>query len=143
MFYTCILAVGANLKVFVLQIYACEDSNKHSGAFVFLIGQLLSSIPFLFLISISSSLAFYFLIGLRDEFSLLMYFVLNFFTCLLINEGLLLAVAAFQLDVFWSILTIVLVHVSSLITMIILEVSYGSIFQRKQCYIIGSLKILV
>ncbi|XP_010689111.2 ABC transporter G family member 3 [Beta vulgaris subsp. vulgaris] len=115
--FTSLLSVaGMRAHMKEIKIYACEDSNKHSGAFVFLIGQLLSSIPFLFLISISSSLAFYFLIGLRDEFSLLMYFVLNFFTCLLINEGLLLAVAAFQLDVFWSILTIVLVHIMMMLS---------------------------
>lgn len=96
----------------ILQIYACEESNWHSGAFVFLLGQLLSSIPFLFLISISSSLVFYFLVGLRDEFSLLMYFVLNFFLCLLVNEGLILVIAALWQDVFWSILTLVCIHVS-------------------------------
>jgi len=99
----------------LLQIYTSEESNGHSGAFVFLLGQLLSSIPFLFLISISSSLVFYFLVGLRDEFSLLMYFVLNFFVCLLVSEGLLLAVASVQLDVFWSNLTLVLVHVSFIV----------------------------
>ena len=97
----------------VLQIYACEESNQHSGALVFLLGQLLASIPFLFLISVSSSLIFYFLIGLRDEFSLLMYFVLNFFTCLLVNEGLTLVVASIWQDAFWSILTLVCIHVSS------------------------------
>ena len=96
----------------ILQIYASEESNQHSGAFVFLLGQLLSSIPFLFLISISSSLVFYFLIGLQDEFSLLMYFVLNFFMCLLVNEGLMLVVVSLWQDVFWSILTLVSIHVS-------------------------------
>lgn len=96
----------------ILQIYASEESNQHSGAFVFLLGQLLSSIPFLFLISISSSLVFYFLIGLQDEFSLLMYFVLNFFMCLLVNEGVMLLVVSLWQDVFWSILTLVSIHVS-------------------------------
>lgn len=96
----------------ILQIYASEESNWHSGTFVFILGQLLSSIPFLFLISISSSLVFYFLVGLRDEFSLLMYFVLNFFICLLVNEGLMLVITALWQDVFWSILTLVCLHVS-------------------------------
>lgn len=95
-------------------MYACEESNQHSGALVFLIGQLLSSIPFLFLISISSSLVFYFLIGLRDEFSLLMYFVLNFFMTLLVNEGLMLVIAPLWQDVFWSVLTLLCIHVSSI-----------------------------
>ncbi|KNA22933.1 hypothetical protein SOVF_029440 [Spinacia oleracea] len=115
--FTSLLSIaGMRAHMKEIKIYACEESNKHSGAFVFLIGQLLSSIPFLFLISISSSLAFYFLIGLRDEFSLLMYFVLNYFTCLLVNEGLLLTVAAFQLDVFWSILTLVIVHIMMMLS---------------------------
>lgn len=95
-----------------MQIYTCEESNRHSGAFVFLLGQLFASIPFLFLISISSSLVFYFLVGLRDEFGLLMYFVLNFFVCLLVNEGMILVFASIWQDIFWSITTLVVVHVS-------------------------------
>ncbi|PSR89933.1 ABC transporter G family member 3 like [Actinidia chinensis var. chinensis] len=94
-----------------IKVYACEQSNQHSGALVFLLGQLLSSIPFLFLISISSGLVFYFLVELRDAFSLLMYFVLNFFICLLVNEGLMLAVVTIWQDIFWSILTLVCIQV--------------------------------
>ncbi|KAI6685840.1 hypothetical protein NL676_031753 [Syzygium grande] len=99
-----------------IKIFASEKSNQHSGALVFLFGQLLSSIPFLFLISISSSLVFYFLIGLQDEFSLLMYFVLNFFMCLLVNEGLMLVVASVWQDIFWSILTLVSIHVAMMLS---------------------------
>ncbi|KAI7746280.1 hypothetical protein M8C21_024354 [Ambrosia artemisiifolia] len=94
-----------------MQVYACEDSNQHSGGIVFLTGQLLASFPFLFLISISSSLVFYFLVGLKNDFSLMMYFVLNFFMCLLVNEGLVLVVATILQDVFWSISTLVFIHV--------------------------------
>nr|GMD15935.1 ABC transporter G family member 3 [Ipomoea batatas] len=94
-----------------IKIYTCEESNRHSGAFVFLLGQFFASIPFLFLISISSSLVFYFIVGLRDEFGLLMYFVLNFFVCLLVNEGMILVFASIWQDIFWSITTLVVVHV--------------------------------
>ncbi|XP_044506851.1 ABC transporter G family member 3-like isoform X2 [Mangifera indica] len=114
MFLTlCIGTVFSNLghSLSSVVMFASEESNWHSGAFVFLLGQLLSSVPFLFLISISSSLVFYFLVGLRDEFSLLMYFVLNFFVCLLVNEGLMLVITALWQDVFWSILTLVCLHV--------------------------------
>ncbi|KAK4356342.1 hypothetical protein RND71_025313 [Anisodus tanguticus] len=104
-----IAGVPAQMKE--IKIYACEASNQHSGAFIFLIGQLVASIPFLFLISISSSLVFYFLVGLRDEFSTLMYFVLNFFTCLLVNEGFLLAVTSIWQDIFWSMLIFVSIQV--------------------------------
>ncbi|XP_044483525.1 ABC transporter G family member 3-like isoform X2 [Mangifera indica] len=110
--FTSLLSIaGVPALMKEIKIYASEESNWHSGTFVFILGQLLSSIPFLFLISISSSLVFYFLVGLRDEFSLLMYFVLNFFTCLLVNEGLMLIIAALWQDVFWSILTLVCIHV--------------------------------
>ncbi|XP_059314596.1 ABC transporter G family member 3 isoform X2 [Lycium ferocissimum] len=104
-----IAGVPAQLKE--IKIYTCEESNQHSGAFIFLLGQLFASIPFLFLISISSSLVFYFLVGLRDEFSMLMYFVLNFFTCLLVNEGLVLTVTSIWQDIFWSILIFVSIQV--------------------------------
>ncbi|KAL0436398.1 UNVERIFIED_CONTAM: ABC transporter G family member 3 [Sesamum radiatum] len=103
-----IAGVPAQLKE--IKIYACEEANQHSGTFVFLIGQLLSSIPFLFLLSVSSSLVFYFLIGLRDDFSLLMYFTLNFFMCLLVNEGLVLLVATICQNIFWSIIMLVTIH---------------------------------
>ncbi|KAA8544110.1 hypothetical protein F0562_022122 [Nyssa sinensis] len=110
--FTSLLSIaGVPAQMKEIKIYACEESNRHSGALVFLLGQLFSSIPFLFLISISSSLVFYFLIGLRDEFSLLMYFVLNFFMCLLVNEGLILVVASIWQNIFWSILTLVSIHV--------------------------------
>ncbi|KAI5592908.1 hypothetical protein BDE02_04G183500 [Populus trichocarpa] len=104
-----IAGVPALLKE--IKIFACEESNRHSGALVFLLGQLISSIPFLFLISISSSLVFYFLVGLQDGFSLLMYFVLNFFVCLLVNEGLMLLITSLWQHVFWSVLTMVFIHV--------------------------------
>ncbi|KAL6223195.1 hypothetical protein ACLB2K_006584 [Fragaria x ananassa] len=110
--FTALLSIaGVPAIMKEVKIYASEESNQHLGALVFLVGQLLSSIPFLFLISISSSLVFYFLIGLRDEFSLLMYFVLNFFMCLLVNEGLMLVVVSLWQDVYWSTLTLVSVQV--------------------------------
>jgi hypothetical protein len=109
-----IAGVPAQLKE--IKIYECEESNEHSGALVFLMGQLLSSIPFLFLISISSSLVFYFLIGLRNEFGLLMYFVLNVFVCLLVNEGLVMVVCAIWRDIFWTILTLISIHVMMMLS---------------------------
>ncbi|CAN4120253.1 unnamed protein product [Withania somnifera] len=106
---TAFSGLGHTLSSVVM--YACEESNQHSGTFIFLLGQLFASIPFLFLISISSTLVFYFLVGLRDEFSMLMYFVLNFFTCLLVNEGLVLSVTSIWKDIFWSILVLVSIQV--------------------------------
>ncbi|XP_071720114.1 ABC transporter G family member 3 [Rutidosis leptorrhynchoides] len=103
-----IVGVPAQLKE--VKVFACEDSNQHSGSVVFLLGQLFASLPFLFLISISSSLVFYFLVGLRTDFSFMMYFVLNFFMCLLVNEGMVLIVAIVLQDMFWSISMLVFMH---------------------------------
>lgn len=89
-----------------------EKANQHTGSLVFLLANLLSSIPFLFLISISSSLVFYFLVGLRDEFSLLMYFILNIFMCLLANEALMMVVAYMWLDTFKCNMTLIFLNVS-------------------------------
>ncbi|KAL3354647.1 hypothetical protein AABB24_019010 [Solanum stoloniferum] len=115
--FTSLLSIaGVPAQMKEIKIYACEESNQHSGAFIFLLGQLFASIPFLFLISISSSLVFYFLVGLRDEFSMLMYFVLNFFTFLLVNEGLVLAVTSIWQDIFWSILIFVSIQVMMMLS---------------------------
>lgn len=109
--FTSLLSVsGVPSHTKEIQTYRCEQSNQHSGALVFLLGQLFASIPFLFLISITSSLVFYFLVGLRNEFGLMMYFVLNFFVCLLVNEGMLLVFASLLKDIFWSITSLVAVH---------------------------------
>ncbi|KAG6477603.1 ABC transporter G family member 3 [Zingiber officinale] len=94
-----------------IKIFSHEESNEHTGAVVFLLSHLLSSIPFLFLLSISTSLPFYFFVGMRNEFSLLMYFVLNVFTCLLANEALMMVVALIWLENYNSILTLIFIHV--------------------------------
>ncbi|CAI9268451.1 unnamed protein product [Lactuca saligna] len=109
-----IVGVPAQLKE--VKVYGCEDSNQHSGGLVFLTGQLFASLPFLFLISISSSLVFYFLVGLRNDFSFMMYFVLNFFMCLLVNEGIVLVVATILQDMFWTISTLMFIHVMMMLS---------------------------
>lgn len=106
--FTSLLSIGgfpAHIKE--IKVYTHEKSNRHSGAFVFSFGNLFASIPFLFLISLSCSLVIYFILGMRSAFSLFMYFMLNFFMCLLINEGLLMVIASILPEVFEGILTMV------------------------------------
>lgn len=110
-FISLLSIAGLPAHIKEIKIYTHEESSRHSGALVFLLGHLLSSIPFLFLISVSSALVFYFLVGLRNEFSLLMYFILNIFVCLLANEGLMMVVAYIWLDAFTCILSLVFIHV--------------------------------
>ncbi|KAL6516694.1 ATP-binding cassette sub- G member 3 [Orobanche gracilis] len=109
--FTSLLSIaGVPAQLNEIKIYSCEVKNRHSGTLVFLTGQLLSSIPFLLLLSISSSLVFYFLVGLRDVFGSFLYFALDFFMCLLVNEGLVLLAASVCRNTFWSILILVTLH---------------------------------
>jgi hypothetical protein len=98
-----------------MQIYSHEDANQHSGTSVFLLGHFLSSIPFLFLLSILSSLVFYFLIGLRNEFNFLMYFIITIFMCLLANEALMMIAAYIWLETYKCTLTLICLYVSSIL----------------------------
>ncbi|EPS70307.1 hypothetical protein M569_04448, partial [Genlisea aurea] len=109
-----IASVPAQLKE--IKIHACEEANQHSGSFIFLTGHFLSSIPFLFLLSISSSLPFYFLLRLHAELSLMAYFVLNLFMCLLVNEGLVLFVTAICQTIFHSTLLLVTIQMMMIIS---------------------------
>lgn len=87
-----------------IKVYKHEKAAGHTGAVAFLLGNLLSSIPYLFLISISCSPVIYFLLGLRSDFSLFMYFVMDMFMCLLINEGMLMVLASISQKAFKGIM---------------------------------------
>ncbi|KAM0883936.1 hypothetical protein ACQ4PT_031307 [Festuca glaucescens] len=102
---------GVSAHIDEIKIYSHEDANLHSGTSVFLLGHFLSSIPFLFLLSISSSLVFYFLIGLRNEFNFLMYFIITIFTCLLANEALMMILAYIWLETYKCTLTLICLYV--------------------------------
>lgn len=90
-----------------IKVYKHEKSAGHTGAVTFLLGNLFSSIPYLFLISISCSAVIYFLLGLRTDFSLFMYFVMNIFMCVLINEGMLMVLASISQKAFKGIMIMV------------------------------------
>ncbi|KAF0917953.1 hypothetical protein E2562_021669 [Oryza meyeriana var. granulata] len=102
---------GVPAHIDEIKIYSHEEANQHSGTMVFLLGHFLSSIPFLFLVTISSSLVFYFLIGLRNEFNFFMYFVITMFMCLLANEAFMMIVAYIWLDTYNCTLTLHCIYV--------------------------------
>ncbi|KAK3145410.1 hypothetical protein QOZ80_3BG0252500 [Eleusine coracana subsp. coracana] len=102
---------GVPAHIDEVKIYSHEERNRHSGTMVFLLAHFLSSIPFLFLVSISSSLVFYFLIGLRNEFSFLMYFVITIFMCLLANETLIMIITYIWLETYKCTLTLLCLYV--------------------------------
>ncbi|XP_062213903.1 ABC transporter G family member 3 isoform X2 [Phragmites australis] len=104
---------GVPAHIDEVKIYSHEETNRHSGTMVFLLGHFLSSIPFLFLVSISSSLVFYFLIGLRNEFSFLMYFVITIFMCLLANEALMMIISYIWLDTYKCTSTLICLYLDT------------------------------
>eukprot|EP00252_Welwitschia_mirabilis_P025204 TRINITY_DN7780_c0_g1_i1.p1 TRINITY_DN7780_c0_g1~~TRINITY_DN7780_c0_g1_i1.p1 ORF type:complete len:725 (+),score=95.54 TRINITY_DN7780_c0_g1_i1:405-2579(+) len=87
-----------------IKVFTHEKAKHHVGAIVFCIGNLLATIPFMFLISLSCSAVLYFLLGMRPAFGLFMYFMLNFFMCLVINQGLLMVIASIIPGIFKGIL---------------------------------------
>ncbi|GLJ21612.1 hypothetical protein SUGI_0401770 [Cryptomeria japonica] len=106
--FTSLMSIGGfPAHIREIKVFMHEKSNRHTGAFVFSLGNLFACIPFLFLISLSCSLIIYFLLGMRSAFGLFMYFMLNFFLCLLINEGLQMVVASVLPQLFKGIITIV------------------------------------
>lgn len=78
---------------------------------MFTLGHLLSSIPFLFLLSSVSSGVAYFLIGLRPVFGFFMYFVLVIFLCLIIVDGLLMVVASIVPKAYEGLLIVAILQV--------------------------------
>lgn len=110
--FTSLMSIGGfPSHVKEIKVYSHEKACRHTGLLAFLMGNFFSSIPFLFFISIFCSVVIYFWLGLRSDFSLFMYFVINFFICLLINDGLLMVIASFSSNVYKGILTMVFLQV--------------------------------
>eukprot|EP01025_Chloroclados_australasicus_P007707 TRINITY_DN1255_c0_g2_i1.p1 TRINITY_DN1255_c0_g2~~TRINITY_DN1255_c0_g2_i1.p1 ORF type:complete len:648 (-),score=54.65 TRINITY_DN1255_c0_g2_i1:460-2403(-) len=77
-----------------MKVFLRERLNGYYGVGVFSIANTITSAPFLFLISILSSLVMYWAIGLNDEGDRFPYFVLDLWISLLVVESLMMAIAA-------------------------------------------------
>jgi ABC-type multidrug transport system permease subunit len=77
-----------------LQVFRHERLNGHYGVVAFVIGNTLSSLPFLFLISLLSGTIVYFMVHLHPGFNHYAYFVLMLFACLTCVESLMMAVSS-------------------------------------------------
>ena len=87
------------------QVFTRERLNGHYGVGAFVVGNTLSSIPFLFLIASVSTSIFYFMVGLHPGIERFIYFVLSLFACLLVVESLMMAVAALVPNYLMGIIT--------------------------------------
>lgn len=97
-----------------VQVFHRERLNGHYGVLAFVIGNSLSSIPFLFLISLVSSSIVYFMVQLHPGFDHFAYFVLSLFAQVAIVESLMMAVASVVPNFLMGIITGAGIQVSSL-----------------------------
>ncbi|BBN19617.1 ATP-binding cassette, subfamily G (WHITE), member 2 [Marchantia polymorpha subsp. ruderalis] len=77
-----------------MKVFTMERLNGHYGVAAFVLGNTLSSVPFLLLISLISTVIVYFLVDLHHGAEYFFYFVLSLFSCLLVVESLMMAIAS-------------------------------------------------
>ncbi|KAK1293662.1 ABC transporter G family member 11 [Acorus calamus] len=88
-----------------MKIFQRERLNGHYGATSFVIGNTLSSTPYLALISIVPGAMAYYLVGLQKNFDHFVYFALILFTCMMLVESLMMIVASIVPDFLMGIIT--------------------------------------
>lgn len=77
-----------------LQVFQNERLNGHYGVGAFVIGNTLSSMPFLLLITVISTALIYPIEGLNRGVTHVAYFLFTLYACLLVSEALLMAVSS-------------------------------------------------
>ncbi|KAK1293659.1 ABC transporter G family member 11 [Acorus calamus] len=88
-----------------MKIFQRERLNGHYGVTSFVIGNTLSTTPYLALISIIPGAMAYYLVGLQKSFDHFVYFVLVLFTCMMLVESLMMIVASVVPDFLMGIIT--------------------------------------
>ena len=94
-----------NLPCFFFQVFQRERLNGHYGVVAFVMGNTLSSMPFLFLIATVSSSICYFMVGLHPGFVHFVYFTLGLYSCVLVVEGMMMAIASVVPNFLMGIIT--------------------------------------
>lgn len=88
-----------------MKVFSRERLNGHYGVAAFVIGNSLSSLPFLFLISAVSGVIVYFMVQLHSGWVHFVYFVLMLFACVACVESLMMAVASVVPNFLMGIIT--------------------------------------
>jgi len=88
-----------------LQVFSHERLNGHYGVAAFVIGNSLSSMPFLFLISWVSGSICYFMVDLHSGWDHFAYFVLMLFACVACVESVMMVVASIVPNFLMGIIT--------------------------------------
>lgn len=88
-----------------MKVFQRERLNGHYGVAPFVIGNTVSSFPFLLLISLVSTVITYFMVGFHSGFESFAYFVLSLLACLAVVESLMMAVASVVPNFLMGIIT--------------------------------------
>ncbi|KMT08754.1 hypothetical protein BVRB_6g134800 [Beta vulgaris subsp. vulgaris] len=88
-----------------MKIFERERLNGHYSVGAYTIGNTLSSIPYLLIISLIPGAIAYYLVHLQTEFSHFVYFALVLFVCMMLVESLMMIVASLVPDFLMGIIT--------------------------------------
>ncbi|KAG8373393.1 hypothetical protein BUALT_Bualt11G0019700 [Buddleja alternifolia] len=88
-----------------MKIFTRERLNGHYGVTAFVVGNTLSSIPYLLLISVIPGAMAYYLVGLQKSLDHFVYFALLLFACMMLVESLMMIVASIVPDFLMGIIT--------------------------------------
>ncbi|XP_077213207.1 ABC transporter G family member 1-like [Tasmannia lanceolata] len=88
-----------------MKIFGQERLNGHYGVGAFVVGNTLSSTPYLFLISVVPGAIAYYLVGLQRGVEHFLYFTLVLFMCMMLVESLMMIVASIVPDFLMGIIT--------------------------------------
>ncbi|KAI5385985.1 ABC transporter G family member 1 [Lathyrus oleraceus] len=93
-FLTFITVAGFPSFVEDMKVFERERLNGHYGATAFTVGNTLSAVPFLLLMSLIPGALVYYLVGLHQGHEQFVYFISMLFICVLLVEGLMMIVAS-------------------------------------------------
>lgn len=88
-----------------MKIFERERLNGHYGVGAYVIGNTLSSIPYLLIISLIPGAIAYFLVGLQRGLDHFVFFGLVLFVCMMLVESLMMIVASIVPDFLMGIIT--------------------------------------
>ncbi|KAI3886396.1 hypothetical protein MKX03_036683 [Papaver bracteatum] len=87
-----------------MKIFGRERLNGHYGVAAFVMGNTLSSIPYLLMISLKPGVFAYYLVGLHKGYEHFLFFALLLFICMMLVESLMMIVASIVPDFLMGII---------------------------------------
>eukprot|EP00249_Psilotum_nudum_P028883 c38867_g1_i1 orf=180-2312(-) len=88
-----------------MKVFQRERLNGHYGVLSFVVANTLSSLPYLFIISLAAGTICYYMAGLHPGFSHYAFFTVGMFACLGVVESLMMAIASLVPNFLMGIVT--------------------------------------